>query len=134
MRDYSQISLLSLLLLSILFIISDVSSIPAPPASTTSCYDRKNPLDDEITLTGCMLVTESNTLPSKNQVGNQDNMFKIVMECNSTKANFCDKVAKSLEKTGQTISKLVKFKEQVVVHISFQPLGDRILGNDNNNH
>ncbi|CAJ0851248.1 258_t:CDS:2 [Entrophospora sp. SA101] len=106
---------------------------PQTPPASASCYDRKNPLDEEITLTSCMLVTEPDIPPAKNQAANnQDNMFNILIECNSTKVNFCNKVKKTLEKTGQIISKIIKFKEQVVVRISFKPLGQagpsRVIG------
>jgi hypothetical protein len=110
--------------LALIIIIAITYSLPA--LSTLNCFDHESPFHkNQLKLVDCSLITESNQ--GKKQVGN-DSMFVFDITCQSKKSNFCEKVRKNLETTGQIITNLLKLKESITVGIIFHQLEQSQLG------
>ena len=61
-------------------------------------------------------------------------MIKYDLTCQSTKPNFCNRVKTGLEITKKTITDLLKFKEPIVIQITFKSLESKLLGDDDNDN
>ncbi|CAJ0845522.1 22551_t:CDS:2, partial [Entrophospora sp. SA101] len=100
------------------------------PAEPHTCYDNEFTPNQarKVKSVSCAMVDEKpKTKTLKNQAASS-NMFTINLKCLSPNAAFCGKAKKSLDVTGETITKVLMLKEPIVVDITFKPLSPGVIG------